>query len=63
MMEGANFIASIDALYSPNDKAKSLVTSSLHFTKLSNSKQYNGTSIAIGNNSKMVLFIINGYIG
>ncbi len=36
MMEGANFIASTDALYSPNDESKSLVTSSLHLTKLSN---------------------------
>ncbi len=36
MMEGANFMASADALHSPNDDAKSLVALLFHLTKLLN---------------------------
>ncbi len=35
MLEGANFMAPVDALYSPNNYSKSLVASTFHLTKLS----------------------------
>ncbi len=62
MLEGANFMAPADALYSPNNYSKSLVTSTFHLTKLSHIETMSELQWILGNGSKMDLFISNGSV-